>query len=95
MNERIIDQLVLFSAEDLDSQSNTIIPSTLSYDDNCSAIALPIVPMNIDLLECDSKSQEIIDYEDVESQSNRSISTSPIFDDTMEEPNWLSTWDSL
>lgn len=95
LNQSIIDELVL-SSEDLSSCPFTIDSS--NDTENCSANALSTVPLNIDLVECPAspscKSQEIIDY-DVEHSSYPSISASPIFDDTMEEPNWLTSWDSL
>lgn len=93
-NQSIIDDLVLSSAE-LDCQLT--IDSSNDHA-NCTVAALPTFPLNIDLVECPTspscKSQEIVDY-DVEHSSDHSISASPIFDDNMEEPNWLTSWDSL
>jgi len=77
----------------------------IHFDDKMIDSLLSLEPQkhaddNVDMLEravdCPAspfcKSEEIVDYID---NSTDSISVSPLCDENMEEPDWLSTWDCL
>ena len=88
LDEKIIDSLMSFETQTIvDSSSEHIksFPDIRDCNDDLleRAVECPDSPF--------CKSEEIMDYVD----HTNSISGSPLCEDNMQEPDWLSTWDCV
>lgn len=89
LSEEMIDNLISFETQQIVDFSSECVTGCPAFRDD-----------NVDILEravdCPAspfcKSEEIVDYID---NSSPSISVSPSCKEIMEEPDWLSTWDSM
>jgi hypothetical protein len=88
LDEKIIDSLMSFETQtvvDFSSEHIKSFPDIRDFNDDLleRAVECPASPF--------CKSEEIIDYID----NTNSISGSPICEENMQEPDWLSTWDNV
>lgn len=89
LSEKMIDNLISFETQQIVDFSSEYVAGCPAFRDD-----------NVDILEravdCPAspfcKSEEIVDY--IDNNAN-SISGSPNSNEVMEEPDWLSTWDSI
>lgn len=88
LDEKIIDSLMSFETQTIVDSSNEHLKSFPDIRD-CNDDLLERAVECPDSPFC--KSEEIIDYVD----HTNSISGSPIFEENMQEPDWLSTWDCV
>lgn len=89
LDEKIIDSLMSFETQTIVDFSTAehvkSFPEIRDFNDDLleRAVECPASPY--------CKSEEIIEYID----NTNSISGSPICEENMQEPDWLSTWDNV
>lgn len=90
LDEKIIDSLMSFETQtivDFSTAASHVksFPEIRDFNDDLleRAVECPASPY--------CKSEEIIEYID----NTNSISGSPICEENMQEPDWLSTWDNV
>ncbi len=88
LDEKIIDSIMSFETQTIVDSSNEHLKSFPDIRD-CNDDLLQRAVECPDSPFC--KSEEIIDYVD----HTNSISGSPICEEDMQEPDWLSTWDCV